>query len=272
MSDGMQTAAGVRGQVCRTRRPATVRVLSVDITGYVLQETDGSRKNATYRCRVHVTGGRPSWTILRRYRQWDELCGQLSGHRNRAALPVMPGKKVLGNMNPSFLESRRRDLQRWVTEIVGMDSFRDSDAFWQWLQPRSDDAKFAAGESQPAGGRPALLDDLPPVMQGTLMLAGPVGKDSRWFELRGAELVWFEKRDGEQLGRVDLMLAIVSTSSALQHEMASHFGGRTGNFFSIVRLSLLLSAPPFLFSCMLLRGKIADKPAERANKYRRRRR
>ena len=212
------------------------RILSVNITSCVLQVAEGGRKNATYRCRVHVTGDRPSWTILRRYRQWDELYCQLSESSSSAALPKLPGKKVLGNLDPSFLEKRRRDLQTWVTATIGDGSFRDCDGLWLWLQPRRDDADFAAKEA--AAARPTNADDLPPVMQGTLWLADAVHRYKRWFELRGSVLVWFERRDGKQLGRADLNQAVVATSTALQEQMARQFEDQTGVFFSVVSLPL----------------------------------
>ena len=74
-------------------------------------------------------------------KQWEELLDGLQDVAGRAKLPALPGKKVFGNMEPKFLESRRRELQSWVAEIVRVDRLRESDALWRWLQPLPTDTE-----------------------------------------------------------------------------------------------------------------------------------
>jgi hypothetical protein len=99
----------------------------------------GGKRYAAYSCRVHVHGGMPSWTIQRRYREWDELYSDLLAADCRG-LPALPAKKVLGNMDPVFLERRRADLQRWVDAVVGDDALCGFGVLCRWLQPRAGDS------------------------------------------------------------------------------------------------------------------------------------
>ena len=203
-------------------------LLSVEVQAVVVEAKAGKR-NATYTCRVHVTGGRPAWTVSRRYRQWDELCAALDSE-GRAEPPPLPGKKLFGQLDPTFLERRRRDLQAWASDVVGTDSFRDSDLLWQWLQPGPGDEQPSLLAGTP-GSLPVelmvnadenFLKETLPMMQGNLLLVDPTGRHQRWFELRGAILVWFDGRDGTQLGGIDLQPAVVATSAIMQELSHGH--------------------------------------------------
>ena len=198
-----------------TSRP---RPVSIDVCRYeILDRESAGKRYAVYVCRVHVTQGQAPWYILRRYKQWEELFDDLQDESGRAKLPSLPGKRVFGNMEPKFLEGRRRELQAWATEIMRYNRLCESDAMWRWLQPLRTDTEYGRGSS-PAE---LMLESGPPAMQGDLELVDSTnGFVPRWFELRGTLLVWFAERDGKRLDAVDLGDAIVTTSRALQNDPA----------------------------------------------------
>ena len=122
--------------------------VSVDVCATEIQEPPGGKRYAVYVCRVHVTTGRAPWYILRRYKDWEQLQGELqAATRGRQKPPSLPGKKLLGNMDPGFLETRRLQLQDWVTAVVRNRVLCESEQMWGWLQPVQADTAYGKSSS-----------------------------------------------------------------------------------------------------------------------------
>ena len=58
-------------------------------------------------------GTRLRWTVHRRYSDFEELNNKLvrSGF---PGIPVLPGKRIMGNLSTAFLEERREDLETYL--------------------------------------------------------------------------------------------------------------------------------------------------------------
>ena len=82
----------------------------VDHTEYVLQ--------------VSVAG--KTWQCQRRYRLFDELHRALRKSNPRLAIPILPEKRWLGNMWPSFVRQRQAKLQNYVDELLRDPRFSSS--------------------------------------------------------------------------------------------------------------------------------------------------
>ena len=71
--------------------------------------------------------------ILRRYRQFAALHAAIVKRYGEKDLPHFPKKRLLGNMNPSLVEKRRRKLENYLTTIATFPGIEDFLAFTTFL-------------------------------------------------------------------------------------------------------------------------------------------
>lgn len=98
-----------------------------------------------------------NWTIEKRYREIRALHDQLSRVRGRD-LPNIPPKRIFGNKDPDFVQSRQAALQQYFSELTLLERSTRSPAFAQFLaeggDPGSEDAALAAAIGASLGLRP----------------------------------------------------------------------------------------------------------------------
>ncbi|VDL96512.1 unnamed protein product [Schistocephalus solidus] len=73
-------------------------------------------------CTSAVTGRRSSWKISRRFSQFDDLHSLIVDQCGRIPYLRLPTKKTLSNLNPEFIEKRRRDLEEYIQSLCSVDA------------------------------------------------------------------------------------------------------------------------------------------------------
>uniref|UniRef100_A0A915AA86 PX domain-containing protein n=1 Tax=Parascaris univalens TaxID=6257 RepID=A0A915AA86_PARUN len=91
----------------------------VSIPQYRIHE---SGKYATYVIKVSIDSF--TWTVERRYREFEAFDLKRFEDRKKSFLPP---KKLVGNMDPEFLNERRLELEKYIRAVVELDL---------WLQKR----------------------------------------------------------------------------------------------------------------------------------------
>ena len=103
--------------------------------------------------------GPDTWTVQRRYSEFDELHSTLSGEVEAAAaaanpsaapvrLPSLPPKKFLGSsMDADFLKERRAQLEAYLTRLVSQEALHSSPALVHFLQHPASDALVAMNDA-----------------------------------------------------------------------------------------------------------------------------
>lgn len=112
----------------------------------------------TYFYGIQVTrGSRKSYTIYRRYNQFDDLKNKLGSVAEKMVGAPFPLRGIMAPVTEFQQEERRKELLKWLQEIVKSDNPSWKDLIDKFLDP--DDAKRAYLEciAQAAGGR---LEDL----------------------------------------------------------------------------------------------------------------
>jgi hypothetical protein len=67
--------------------------------------------------------------VLKRYRQFDDLDAALRRHSSDRALPSLPTKKLVGNMNPQFVRNRCLGLQRYLNQVAQLPGINELPEF-----------------------------------------------------------------------------------------------------------------------------------------------
>ncbi len=93
--------------------------LRVEIPRCAPQEDpdDGSKQHTVYT--IFCSKGKHGWMVQRRYTQFCQLHAQLTDV-GLAGLPELPGKKLVGNMEPEFVEQRRVGLEGYLQQVCTM--------------------------------------------------------------------------------------------------------------------------------------------------------
>jgi hypothetical protein len=68
-------------------------------------------------------------SVLKRYRQFDDLDAALRRHGTDRALPSLPTKKLVGNMNPQFVRNRCLGLQRYLNQVAQLPGINELPEF-----------------------------------------------------------------------------------------------------------------------------------------------
>ena len=63
------------------------------------------------------SGAGGSWSVSRRFRQFDALLSRLKPHLAGAAAPKLPPKKFFGRMDPDFIAQRQKGLQAFLDAV-----------------------------------------------------------------------------------------------------------------------------------------------------------
>eukprot|EP00736_Rhodelphis_marinus_P003698 Rmarinus@m.4511 len=82
------------------------------ITQYTVYYVDVVRRDDS-------TGTHFEWTVYRRYQDFDTLFEDLKDEGHDP--PELPPKRFLGNLDPDFLEDRKRMLAEWLGTVCEMD-------------------------------------------------------------------------------------------------------------------------------------------------------
>lgn len=73
-------------------------------------------KHAEYSIEIKDTSTGEAWEFCRRYsvlRKWHDFSSLAL-----KSLPIFPKKKLFGNLNPLFLEKRRKELEAYINSII----------------------------------------------------------------------------------------------------------------------------------------------------------
>mmetsp|Transcript_120590 Transcript_120590/g.348494 ORF Transcript_120590/g.348494 Transcript_120590/m.348494 type:complete len:242 (+) Transcript_120590:88-813(+) len=73
------------------------------------------------------------WTIVRRYREINELHETLRLHHE--TLPRMPSKRLWGNQDPAFIRRRQHELQEYFEGVLRVDPDMATPALKSFLEP-----------------------------------------------------------------------------------------------------------------------------------------
>nr|AVV27001.1 Rheb [Hemiarma marina] len=90
----------------------------------------GGKTFTVYKVKIQSELG--SWTVARRYSQFDDLNKRLAISNPSAALPL-PKKKLVGNQNKDFIEQRRVALDKYVREICDDPRLANSQEFRSFI-------------------------------------------------------------------------------------------------------------------------------------------
>jgi hypothetical protein len=66
---------------------------------------------------------RDTWTVFRRYSEFDRLASSLNQdffRKTGAQIPKLPPKRIFGSMNEKFLKQRMRGLELWTQQILAV--------------------------------------------------------------------------------------------------------------------------------------------------------
>ena len=109
-----------------------------------------------------VECGESKWTVYRRYRNFHRFNSRV---KKKYGLDFhLPKKRLLGNLNPDFVEGRRVSLHRYMVRVLADDVVRKSAELVEFLAPDSMDdmeGTVAAAEAtaEVAGGEKVSLAD-----------------------------------------------------------------------------------------------------------------
>lgn len=106
--------------------------------------------------------------VLRRYSDFLWLYERLQVERAGAIVPPLPEKQPVGRFNPSFVEARRRELERFLRRAAVHPELQDCVSLDAFL--RADDATFHVAKNS-KGDAVVLLQQhqQPPTMGGSYM-------------------------------------------------------------------------------------------------------
>jgi len=100
---------------------------------------------------INVTSTRDSWSVSKRYSQFEEFHSTLCGGALSHEIPVgvdLPGKKIkfiTSHTDPHFVEERRCLLEAYLTRLSQITSLSQSDLFINFL---SEDKKDVVDEEE----------------------------------------------------------------------------------------------------------------------------
>lgn len=97
-----------------------------------VSEYDDSRGHVEYCIEVRdITG--ESWCFKRRYSALRFFHELLKKYEKR--VPNFPPKKIFGNLNPEFLESRRKQIEQYFNSLTHIPEILHSVAFKDFIKP-----------------------------------------------------------------------------------------------------------------------------------------
>ena len=110
---------------------------------------DGITSFMTYK--VNTSSDGPGLTVVRRYNQFVWLRAQLSRAAPGAIVPPLPDKTVASkyNFEPSFIEMRRRGLERFLLRVAAHAELSKLDCMRTFLAATDADLLEAIRRSQP---------------------------------------------------------------------------------------------------------------------------
>ena len=120
------------------------------------------------------------WVVCRRYSEFYALHQALKQYHRQVNMlePVFPGKRLVGHSSASFIDARRRALERYLRELVRIPAVLSSADLRLFLSPSTeayhahalDEARDANGAAAPLwrtlSGMPELADDLGAIVGG----------------------------------------------------------------------------------------------------------
>lgn len=134
---------------------------------------EGRSQHTTYRIETSQRGvdrfDQESYTVVRRYSDFDWLRKQLVILAPTAAVPPLPPKDALPmkNFKEEFIESRNRGLQRFVDRVAAHPRLRASEPTFQFLT--LSDTDFSAAKE---ASKPKMAESM---QAGALSLLGAAG-------------------------------------------------------------------------------------------------
>lgn len=99
---------------------------------FKLEELDGKNVYTVYHIKVEMMD--KIWIVKRRYSEFKGLDDKL--HKDfpkKASNLKLPPKKMIGNMNPEFVEQRRKGLQQYIQDICKDEELVNSKAFGDFI-------------------------------------------------------------------------------------------------------------------------------------------
>jgi len=104
----------------RSQRRKSLECMSTTIS---IPQSEYIRSNSTGGHQVyimHISSGRKSWQVPRRYSDFHYLDIQLRKFVLRRDMPAFPPKRFIGSStDKKFVEERRIELERYITVLVG---------------------------------------------------------------------------------------------------------------------------------------------------------
>ncbi|KNC50935.1 AGC/SGK protein kinase [Thecamonas trahens ATCC 50062] len=125
---------------------STTKVYKVAVVDAIVK-TDAAKPFTVYK--LSIKCGPSAWSIYRRYRNFHQF-----NHKVKKKYGVdfgLPKKRLLGNLNPDFVEGRRVSLHRYMARVLADDVVRKSSELVDFLAPDSvDDMEGTVAESEVA--------------------------------------------------------------------------------------------------------------------------
>lgn len=116
--------------------PAEFKIGCINVPSVSLRRLGTSQSGsqfAVFALVVEATsGGSPlRWTVHRRYTDFTELHTKLS--KSYTDLPILPGKRVIGNFSAAFLDERRLQLQDYLRSLMSNERAVKSPGFMSFI-------------------------------------------------------------------------------------------------------------------------------------------
>lgn len=173
-------------QAAMQRRPRQEDAAAHITVSDPVQHADGMNKYTSYRVDVRAPGGDMMTTqafsaVLRRFSDFLWLYEKLQHERAGAIVPPVPEKQPVGRFSPSFVENRRRDLERFLRRVATHPELQDCACLDTFL--RADDVTFQAAKHS-TGSVILQQSSMMPHMSSPpqLMMARPKKEGfKRWF-------------------------------------------------------------------------------------------
>jgi len=136
-------------QAVMAQRPKPEDAASHITVSDPVQHSEGLNKYTSYRVDVRPPGGDMTTTqqfsaVLRRYSDFLWLYEKLQNERAGAIVPPLPEKQPVGRFSPTFVEDRRRALERFLRRVAIHPELQDCSCLDTFL--RADDVTFQAAK------------------------------------------------------------------------------------------------------------------------------
>lgn len=122
VADSVGDFVTLEGISTRERNQLPLQMDPFEITRVVKMSPLTEKPFSAYEIKVNETGE----LVRKRYREFDKLYFQLKAQLSGITVPKLPKKKFFGNMDESFVEKRRLQLQTWLNTVARLPGVEES--------------------------------------------------------------------------------------------------------------------------------------------------